>query len=186
VLSLRQPRWFDGAVQQVSRLTAPFFPALGEVGEFTQVDADQLPADYQMLLAHDDHMTVTVEAFHDCRVDVRVLDERREDGAYSRTSVLACQATAKPVQFGIMRVEMGQLSEAVRRDIESRSTPLGRVLIRHNVLRHVELLHLWRVHPGPVLREQLRLDGNAPVYGRTARIVVEGRPAVELLEIPRA
>jgi chorismate-pyruvate lyase len=173
-------------VSQVVRLAGPFFPELGELGEFSLVAPAALSADYQMLLAHDDHMTVTVEAFHDCRVDVRVLDELREGDAYSRTSVLSCQATGKPVQFGVMRIEMGQLSDAVRRDIESGSTPLGRVLIRHNVLRHVELQDLWRVNPGPVLREHLRLAEATPIYGRTARIVVEGRPAVELLEIPRA
>jgi chorismate-pyruvate lyase len=173
-------------VSQVVRLAGPFFPELSELGEFSLVAPDALSADYQMLLAHDDHMTVTVEAFHDCRVDVRVLDERREGEAYSRTSVLACQATGKPVQFGVMRIDLSGLSDIVRHEIEGRGTPLGRVLIRHNVLRQVELQDLWRVNPGPVLREQLRLADATPIYGRTARIVVEGRPAVELLEIPRA
>jgi chorismate-pyruvate lyase len=63
---------------------------------------------------------------------------------------------------------------------------LGRVLIRHNVLRHVELQQLWHVNPSPQLRELLQLAAGEPLYGRSARIVVEGRPAVELLEIPRA
>lgn len=171
---------------QPATIAAPFFPSLAVLGEFTVVAAADMPADYRALLAHDDHMTVTVEAFHNCFVNVRVLDERHDGDSYSRTSLLACQASGKVLQFGIMRIDLGQLSDVVRSEITGRGTPLGRVLIRHNVLRHVELEQLWRVKPAPGLRDHLQLAEDAIVYGRTARIVVEGRPAVELLEIPRA
>lgn len=205
---------------QLETITAPFFPTLAELGEFRLVAVDDMPADYQTLLAHDAHMTVTVEAFHNSMVDVAVLDEHREGDYYSRTSLLLCRKSRKIVQFGIMRIDLSRLPPIVREEIESRGTPLGRILIRHNVLRHVELHRLWRIKPGPELRRRLiyqiapRTDqpaGTAPasddssisafsiaklpsqqaidserLYGRTARIIVEGRPAVELLEIVRA
>jgi chorismate-pyruvate lyase len=173
-------------VLQLSTLAAPFFASLAELGEFAAVTAEQLPEDYRVLLAHDDHMTVTVEAFHNCLVDVRVLREETDCNIYSRTSLLSCQATGRVVQFGIMRLNLQQLAPDVRPEITGGGMPLGRVLIRHNVLRHVELQRLWQVRPGPALREHLQLADGEPIFGRSARIVVEGRPAVELLEIPRA
>jgi chorismate-pyruvate lyase len=173
-------------VLQVSALAAPFFPSLAELGEFRAQAAAEIPEAYQVLLAHDDHMTVTVEAYHGCLVDVRVLREISDGDVYSRASVLACQRTGKVVQFGIMRINLNHLKAPVRAEIVNGATPLGRVLIRHNVLRHVELHRLWEVTPGAVLREALHLEDGETVFGRTARIVVEGRPAVELLEIPKA
>jgi hypothetical protein len=64
-------------------------------------------------------------------------------------------------------------------------TPLGRILIRADLLREVELLALWRIAAGPRLASELDLPPGTAVYGRSARILVEGRPAVELLEIVR-
>jgi len=117
------------------------------------------------------------------------------------------------VQLGIMRINLLGVSAVVREEIEARTRPLGRILIRHNVLRHVELHRLWRIWPGPVLqqhlgrgqavggvsdadagnnRDALSASETPPtgerkcIYGRSAGIVVEGRPAVELLEIVRA
>jgi chorismate-pyruvate lyase len=173
-------------VLQLSTLSAPFYSSLAEVGDFAAVTAEELPEDHRVLLAHDDHMTVTVEAFHGCLVDVRVLQHNLDADFYSRASLLACQTTGRVVQFGIMRINLKQLSDVVRDEIVGGRIPLGRALIRHNVLRHVELQRLWRVNPGPALREYLQLGDGEPIYGRSARIVVEGRPAVELLEIPRA
>lgn len=171
---------------QLSAIAAPFFASLDELGAFRAVTAAELPDAYQVLLAHDDHMTVTLEAYHGCFVDVRVLRAEQAGSLYSRSSVLSCQNSGKVVQFGIMRIALDQLQESVRNEIVGGQAPLGRVLIRHNVLRHVELHGLWEVKPAARLRDYLQLVGDEPLYGRTARIVVEGRPAVELLEIPRA
>ena len=57
------------------------------------------------------------------------------------------------------------------------------MLIEHNVLREVELITLWKIAPGPVLRQHLQLSGKTPIYGRSAQILVDERPTVQLLEI---
>ena len=100
---------------------------------------------------------------------------------HSLVRLLGCANPAEAI-----RINLKQVSDVVRDEIVGGRIPLGRALIRHNVLRHVELQRLWRVNPGPALREYLQLSNGEPIYGRSARIVVEGRPAVELLEIPRA
>jgi hypothetical protein len=177
-------------VLQLATITAPFYPTLAELGEFEEVQSSDLPEDYQALLAHDDHMTVTVEAFHGSLVDVRVLQEYREGDVYSRSSLLTCRSNGRVAQLGIMRINLQGLSPIVRKEIEARDVPLGRILIRHNVLRHVKLFKLWSITPGPELRRHLSSSGAAGgkdvIFGRSAGIFVEGRPAVELLEIVRA
>ncbi len=168
------------------QLTKLFFASPEELGEFSLVEAGDLPDGYRSLLSHDDHMTVTVEAWHNSLVDVRVLDEQREADSYARKILLVLQRDGSPVQFGIMRINLEGLPEIVRLEIESQALPLGRIMIRHHLLREVELCQLYEVKPGPELRLRLQLEDEEPIFGRTARILVEGKPAVELLEIVRA
>jgi chorismate-pyruvate lyase len=167
----------------ITSLPALFFSSSDELGGFELIEADKLPEEFQSLLAHHDHMTVTVEAWHNSMVDVRVLKEHRDGESYARKILLTLQRDGTPVQYGIMRIDLTSLPEIVRMEIESQALPLGRIMIRHHLMREVELCKLWRVTPGDELRVQLQLDDEPCIYGRTARILVEGEPVVELLEI---
>ncbi len=164
-------------------LVTLFYPRPEQLGHFETVDSHDLARDYRMLLAHDSHMTVTVERFHNGPVDVRVLETQLTGNHYARKILLVRQSDAAVVQFGIMRLDFACVSPEVRREVESQSTPLGRILIEHNVLRKVHLTKLWRVTPGEDLRRHFNVAADAVTYGRTAIIECDGEPAVELLEI---
>ena len=164
-------------------LVALFYSRPEELGQFEEVDSRDLKRDYRMLLAHDSHMTVTVERFHNDKVDVRVLESRLDGDHYSRKILLARQGDGKVVQFGIMRLDFGCVTPEVRREIESQQTPLGRILIEHNVLREVHLTRLYKVTPGEDLRKLFGMQPGQITYGRTAIIHFDGEPAVELIEI---
>ena len=168
---------------QLDSLIKIFHTSRDDIGDFTPVDAEELPQQYASLLAHNDHMTVTVEAWHNSLVDVHVLEAKQDDDSYSRRIVLNRQRDGTPVQFGIMRIKLGGLPEIVRMEIESRALPLGRIMIRHHLLREVELCQLWRVQPGAELVTHLQCNPEVPIFGRTARILTEGEVLVELLEI---
>ncbi|MEO1497324.1 MAG: hypothetical protein AAFV43_09255 [Planctomycetota bacterium] len=161
-------------------LASGFF---AELGEMTPVGYSDLPAEYQTLLAHSGHMTVTLEAWHESLVDVRVVAETTQDDRYARHSLLARQSDGRIVQSGVMRIDLAGLASEVRERVAAGGCPLGRILIRSNVLREVELLALWRITPATQLAEELAVPPGDVIYGRSARILVEGRPAVELLEI---
>lgn len=167
----------------LAALVSVFYRALRGLGDFELVEAEQAPPVYRRLLAHDDHMTVTVERHHGCPVDVQVLEKHQTDSHYARKILLTCESDNKVVLFGIMRVALELLGAQVCRDIEDENTPLGRILIRHDILRHVELSALWRVTPGDELRQLLAMQPDEETYGRTAMIHIHGHPAVELLEI---
>lgn len=128
-------------------------------------------------------MTVTVERHHRSPVDVRVLETRISGEHYARKILLARQSDGAVVQFGIMRLNFADVDADVRREVESQKTPLGRVLIAHNVHRKIHLVRLWRIEPGPDLVQLFGLSAPQTLYGRTAIIDCNGEPAIELLEI---
>jgi chorismate-pyruvate lyase len=160
-----------------------FYQQPAELGRFEELDWHDLERDYRMLLAHDSHMTVTVERFHNGPVDVRVLATKIDGDHYARKILLARQSDGVVVQFGIMRLDFSTVSAAVRGEVESQQTPLGRILIRHKVLTKVHLRKVWKVTPGEDLRGHFNLRPGQITYGRTAVIHLDGEPAVELLEI---
>ena len=160
-----------------------FYSSPADLGQFTELQAADMPSDYQTLLAHEHHMTVTVERFHNSPVNVRVLETLVDGNQYARKILLTRQDDGSVVQFGIMRVNFAYLEPDVRKEIESQSTPLGRILIEHNVHREVHLRSLWRVEPGEDLQRLFGQQSPRTTYGRTAMIYCNDEPAIELLEI---
>ncbi len=168
----------------IHELIQLFYDDSSVLGEFCEVDSGQLPDEYQRLLVHHEHMTVAMEAYHESLVDVDVLQLNKTDTHYARQIVLRRQSDGEIVQFGIMRVALGCLSDPIRAEIELQQRPLGRILVRHNVLRTVHLCQLFRVIPHAELCRLFRIDQPLPTYGRTAGIELNGQPAIEVLEIP--
>ena len=93
------------------------------------------------------------------------------------------RGNGRVVQFGIMRIHFRYCSKAVADEIVSGKTPLGRILIQHDVLRRIEPTAFLRVIPGPTMMEWFGLSRPRPTYGRLAYIHCNEQPAVELLEI---
>lgn len=167
----------------VSRLALLFHDSMDQLGTFEPVQAEDLPADARKLLAHNEHMTVTLESFHNGPVDVNVVAKIDEGSTYSREILLSRHSDDAVVQFGIMRIWLDGLPEETRDEIRQQKSPLGRVLIQQGLLRDVELMTLWRIKPSSFMAFHLDVDENATVHGRTAQILVDGRPTVQLLEI---
>ena len=177
---MNQPNHAD---VELDLLIGLFFDDQSQLGEFVEADANEIPQPQRQLLAHDRHMTVTVERHHQALVDVRVLKLLLEGDSYSRKIVLTRQSDDAVVQFGIVRLNLALMDPEVREEIEAQQTPLGRILINHNVMREVKLLKLYRVAVGPELAQAFEIEPGALCFGRTALIYCNGSPAIELLEI---
>ena len=167
----------------LDHLTSLFYSDLAELGAFQEVLTEAVPQPYRRLLAHHEHMTVSVEQHHGCSVDVEVIASKRSGDYYSRKIILRRQSDSRVVLFGIPRLNLRLVDDDVRREILSEMKPLGRVLIEHNVLREVQLASLYCITPGPELCRFFSLAQPLATYGRTAFIYCDGYPAVELLEI---
>lgn len=152
-----------------------------DLGRFERVT--NVPPPYDRLLDHNEHMTVTVEAFHGESVDVVVHRCERRGKWYAREITLVGGESAKVVQYGIVRLNVETLSPEVWQRIERQDVPLGRVLIEHNVLREVQLQGLWEIEAGKALAGHLNVELGTRLYGRTALIYCNGEPTIELLEI---
>jgi len=150
----------------------------------TLLHASALPEPYRALLAHTHHMTVTMEALYGSPVDVLVLNADRLGDFYHRRIVLTLQSTGRIVQYGLVRIDLSLCSLPVRSAILSQNTPLGRILIEHNVLRRIEPTAFLRVDPGPTLTQALRMAKPILLYGRTGVIFCDDRPAIAVLEVP--
>jgi hypothetical protein len=159
------------------------FPPADYLDGFELVPADEVPEPYFSLLVHEHHMTVTVEAHHGSRVDVQVLARNVTEDTYARKILLVLQSTGRVVQFGIMRIHLRFCTPPVRAEILAARTPLGRILIEHNVLRRIKPVAFLRVVPGPDMIGWFGLGSPRPTYGRLAMLHCDGKPAVELLEI---
>ena len=201
----------DSADVELDQLIGLFYAAPHEFGRFTKIKPTEMPAISRQLLAHDHHMTVTVERFHDCQVDLQVLQSRTDGDHYSRQIVLTRQTDHRVVMFGIVRLDLSLLTKPVRVQVQKQELPLGRILIEQDVLRVVKLVDLFAIVPGAELTRWLHgtltkptnSTGELPAsqrrvpqlsgaqdkfdphvcYGRTALIYCDGRPAIELLEI---
>jgi len=167
----------------LDHLAGLFYADLTELGAFEEVLVEAMPEPYCRLLAHHEHMTVSVERHHGSPVDVEVVAAKRSGDYYSRKIILHRQSDRRVVLFGIPRLNLRLVDDDVRREILSEVKPLGRVLIEHNGLREVQLASLYRVTPGPELCQFFGLQEPRTTYGRTAFIYCDGYPAVELLEI---
>src|SRR6516162_9297744 len=109
------------------------FDAQADVADYEEVSADEVPPPYRDLLVHEHHMTVTVEAHHGIAVDVRILARVQTADYYARKILLTLHESGRVVQFGIMKINLNYCSQAVREEIVAAQTPLGRILIQHNV-----------------------------------------------------
>ena len=164
-------------------LLSLFYQDIAQFGTIAATPADAMPAVARKLLDHEHHMTVTVEDYHNCEVDVQVLETLFDGQAYSRKILLTKQTDSTVVQFGIVRLHFEFLATHVQQEIMAEETPLGRILINHNVLRRVELSQLWKIQVGQDLADLFRITPDTIVYGRTAWIYCNGEPAIELLEV---
>ena len=159
------------------------FPPSSYLREFDVVAADWVPEPYRTLLCHEHHMTVTVEAHHKSLVNVKVLEAKRDGDSYARKILLSKQSDGKVVQFGIVRIWLPYCSPEVRDEILAQKTPIGRILINHNVMRRIEPTEFLRVTPGQDMMQWFGLTKPDVTYGRLAIIHCDGQPAVDLLEI---
>lgn len=167
----------------IEDLVALFYEDASQLGEVRECQVDEMPWRFADLLAHDGHMTETVERLFDSPVDVTVLDRRFDQPYYAREIALHRKSDGQIVQYGIVRLDVTFLDDQVCEEIIAEKTPLGRILIEHDVMREVQLSALWEIKAGKHLAEVFKCKQGTLTYGRTAMIFLNGDPVIELLEI---
>jgi hypothetical protein len=168
---------------ELKKLTSLFPDGESLFDRAEHVPSALTPEPYKRLLVHEHHMTVTMEEFHKTPVVVRVLERRLDGDIYSRKILLERSDDGRVVQFGIVQFDLGVVLPAVRKEILSEQTPLGRILINYNVLRHIDLGAILQMTVGPGLARLFGCPAGSTTYGRLATIFCNRRHAVDLLEV---
>lgn len=178
-------------VARAESLVRLFHPSPASFAVLTAVAPDAVPQPQRALLDHRSHMTAAMERHHGGPVSLRVVahdgPRAAADGRewYAR-EILLSNGAGELVQYGIVRIDLKSLGAADAARVRNATMPLGRILMAAGVLCDVRDVELVAVRPGDELR---RLVGDRATFGRVALIRVDGRPAIELLEIvvdPRA
>jgi hypothetical protein len=150
------------------------------------VQPNEIPHPTDALLVHHEHMTEVLEKRYGHLVELHVLDVRLDGDIYTRKIKLIPAGGDTVVEWGIVRLDLRFMSDAVRGEILAKRSPLGEILIRHDVHRRIKPRWFMRF---PARGPMLTFFGDAgerPLYGRIGTIYCDEKPAIELLEIVTA
>lgn len=170
---------FDTVDKALSSLAGDWLP--GAVPSCAPIPGESLPPVPRRLLVHYEHMTTTLEDYCGAVMVLHVLRQRHEEPTYTRLITLAA-AGGPVVEVGIARMHLQFFDPQVRSEVLARGTPLGEILIRHNVLRRIEPRWYFPLPDGHPLLQHFGRPV-AAAYGRIGVIHCDHRPAIELLEI---
>lgn len=148
-----------------------------------RIQTEELPTFCRELLDHQQHMTTTLERVYGEPVDLHVLKESLNDHFYQRQILLKLRKNQTVVEFGIARLSLDQIPQAVRDEVLGHDAPLGDILIRHDVMREIEPRWFFVVDGGCAWRQHFAASLSGPVYGRMGEIRCNGSPAIEVLEV---
>jgi hypothetical protein len=128
-------------------------------------------------------MTEVLRRHHGVPVDVHVLDESLVGDFYTRKVKLTPSGGGQVVEWGIVRLDLRFMPDAVRDEILAKREPLGAILIKHDVHRRIKPRWFMRFPArGPMLTF-FGDTGSSPLYGRIGTIYCDEKPAIDLLEI---
>lgn len=144
----------------------------------------QLPTDARKLLVHRAHMTRVLQDHYGEAVSLQVQRAQLTGDAYRRQITLSLPSTSAIVELGLVRIHLQFVPPAVKREILDQQTPLGAILIAHDVLRIIEPRWFFTTDADSPLVRSFHLDlPGGPLFGRLGTIYCNGAPAIDVLEI---
>lgn len=171
------PRDLDPLAEAYSRRGLRL-PAIERVG------GSVIPQPYRDLLVHDRDMTPTLEAFHGEPIHLRVMSRTAPSGILFREVVLVTTESARPVEFGAIRIRLDGFGDSARELILEGLVPLGTILKQEEIPHRSDPQRYFRVEPDQVVARALEMDGPEPLYGRHNLISSpDGRVLAEMVEI---
>ena len=149
-----------------------------------RVEGSSIPQPYRDLLVHDRDMTPTLEAFHGEPIRLRVVSRESASGVLFREVVLVSTESARPVEYGAIRIRLDGFGGPAQTLILEGVLPLGTILRRENVPHRSHPQRFLRVEPDEAVAQALELEGCEPLYGRHNRISgQDGGVLAEMVEI---
>lgn len=135
-------------------------------------------------------VTLMMAQRHNCSIALEVFQTKfvttkAGTEAYCREIALK-NSFGREVVYALARVHLDLFSPEARADIRAESLPLGRILVKHNVERRLEVDGVYLLEkPSEWLSSRWQVEKDTSLYARTATILCNDQPAIEVLEIIR-
>lgn len=167
------------SVRQPQDLLREAFSRHGlEAPELNAVAAAELPEPYRTLLVHDADMTSTLKRYHGGSLVLKRLHLEQGADALDREVVLCKESSAKPVEYGVIRIMLAPFEPQAREAIVAGEKPLGQILDDFSVAYVSRPSEFFCIPSVPYLDELLADAGVANRYGRVNTLT---KPNGELL-----
>lgn len=151
--------------------------------ECSIIQPENIPQPSDELLVHHQHMTVVLQRHHGGPVQVHVLEEHLDGDRYTRKIKLTPVGSEKVVEYGIVRLDLRFMPDAVKQEILAKRKPLGAILIEHKVHRRIKPRYFLRFPEGSAVLKLFGHDSGQTLCGRLGTIYCDEEPCIELLEI---
>jgi chorismate-pyruvate lyase len=169
-----------------SRVPAPLDVIYTHAGipapRVTTLMPDRIPKPYRSLLVHERDMTLTLEARHG-RVALRTLSSFRVGHFYFRKVLLVEESSGRPVEMGVIQIDLEAFDPRVRERILRNRVPLGRLLREGGVDFLSRPKAFLAVKPNPELLGVFWMPKPRTLYGRQTELTLKGRKVGDIVEI---
>lgn len=156
--------------------------------EVVRLKDRDLPQPYRRLLAHRRDMTSSLERFFGARLTLRTLRREIHDDGLYRQVVLETATTAKPAEFGAIKIFLDHFAPPARELILAGEVPLGAILFQQGIEYRCKVAAFFRWARDPVTRAAFGLpEATGPErwhYGRKSVLTTAaGEKLAEAVEI---
>jgi len=149
---------------------------------FEKIEPRQVPQPYQQLLVHEGDMTSRLENTYQSSIRVRSLRSSKDNKGYFREVILETdQSSPKPVEYGAIEVQLGQLPDFAREAVVTCEMPLGAILNQGNIPYSCALRGFFRIAPDDSIREAFGFELPDFLYGRSNCIESRMGEAIALI-----
>jgi chorismate-pyruvate lyase len=131
-----------------------------------RIPPEEVPDPYRRLLVGNHDMTPTLEAFHGARIQLHLLERRRDGDTLARMVALMLEGSAQPVEFGAILIYLPHFPPAARERILEGRCPLGTILATCSIEHLSRPQAFLRVVSDTRIEEALCLSGQRVLYGR--------------------
>ncbi len=149
------------------------------------VDSATLPEPYRSLLVHERDMTSTLGQFHGDDIVLKVLHSHNGDGAYYREVLLLAKRSQCPVEYGVIKIHLGQFPGPARDAITEAAAPLGQLLHDYSIGHLSRPSGFLRVEYDDHIGGLFGLDEQPVLFGRRNTLYdsTAEHPLAEIVEI---
>jgi len=129
-------------------------------------------------------MTPTLEAFHGCRISLKLFDKHLNGERLSRRVALVLDTNGTPVEFGAIMINLDRFSPEAKQHILECKRPLGTILNEDIIAHQSHPASYFRVQSDDLINETLDLKGEHTLYGRQNVLTdAQGESLAEVIEI---